>query len=62
MVGEDTGPREETVFGDGRCTSHGTKESEAFTTVSNINDWDTYFKEIKQKLAEQIKELKDGRE
>ena len=25
MVGEDTGPREETVFGDGRCTSHGTK-------------------------------------
>lgn len=38
------------------------KESEAFTTVSNINDWDTYFKEIKQKLAEQIKELEDGRE
>lgn len=40
----------------------GIKESEAFTTVSNINDWDTYFKETRQKLAEQIKELKDARE
>ncbi len=37
------------------------KESEAFTTVSNISNWDTYFKETKQKLAEQVKELEDGR-
>ena len=29
MVGEDTGPREETVFGDGRCTSHGTKRDQS---------------------------------
>ncbi len=38
------------------------KESEAFTTVSSISDWDTYFKETMQKLAEQVKELEDARE
>ena len=38
------------------------KESEGFTTVSSISDWDTYFKETKQKLAEQVKELEDARE
>lgn len=38
------------------------KESEAFTTLSSISDWDTYFKETRQKLAEQVKELGDARE
>lgn len=38
------------------------KESEAFTTVSSISDWDTYFKETRQKLAKQVKELEDARE
>lgn len=38
------------------------KESDAFTTLSSISDWDTYFKETRQKLAEQIKELEDARE
>ena len=38
------------------------KESEAFTTVSSISDWDAYFKETRQKLAEQVKELEDARE
>ena len=38
------------------------KESEAFTTVSNISDWDAYFKETRQTLTEQVKELEDARE
>ena len=38
------------------------KESEAFTTVSNISNWDIYFKETRQKLAKQVKELEDARE
>lgn len=38
------------------------KESEAFTTVSSISDWDSYFQETRQKLAEQVKELEDARE
>jgi hypothetical protein len=37
------------------------KESEAFMTISSISDWDTYFKEAKQKLAEQVKELENAR-
>lgn len=39
----------------------GIKESEAFTTVSSIDDWDIYFKESIQKLAEQIKEFENAR-
>ena len=38
------------------------RESEAFTTVRNISDWDAYFKETRQKLAEQVKELEDAGE
>ncbi len=38
------------------------KESEAFTTISGISDWDAYFKETKEKLQEQAKELDNGRE
>lgn len=38
------------------------KESEAFATVSSISDWDAYFNETKQKLAEQVKELENARE
>lgn len=38
------------------------KESEAFTTVISISDWDDYFKETKQKLAEQVKEIENARE
>ncbi|MBK9318896.1 MAG: DnaJ domain-containing protein [Bacteroidetes bacterium] len=38
------------------------KESDAFTTLSSISDWDTYFKETRQKLADKIKELEDARE
>lgn len=38
------------------------KESEAFKTVSNISDWDNYFKQAKEKLAEQVKGLENGRE
>ena len=37
------------------------KESEAFTTISSINDWETYFEENKRKLAYQLKELEDGK-
>ena len=40
----------------------GIKESEAFATVSSISDWDTYFKQSRQQLAEQVKELEDARE
>lgn len=38
------------------------KESEAFATISSIGDWDTYFKETRQKLTKQVKELEDARE
>ena len=38
------------------------KESEAFTTVISISDWDDYFEETKQKLDEQVKELENARE
>lgn len=38
------------------------KESEAFAIISSISDWDSYFKETKQKLTEQVKELEYGRE
>lgn len=38
------------------------KESEAFTTIRSITNWDDYFKEIKQKLVDQVKELEDGTE
>jgi len=38
------------------------KESEAFKTVSSITDWDNYFTQPKEKLAEQVKGLENGRE
>ncbi|HET7117449.1 MAG TPA: DnaJ domain-containing protein [Hanamia sp.] len=38
------------------------KESDAYKTISSIKDWDEYFKETKQKLENQAKELEDGRE
>ncbi len=38
------------------------KESEAFTTICSIEDWDIYFKETKEKLEKQAKELDNGRE
>jgi hypothetical protein len=37
------------------------KESEAFKTVSSITDWDNYFTQAKEKLAEQVKGLENGR-
>ena len=36
------------------------KESDAFKTISSIDDWDIYFKETKEKLEEQSKELSNG--
>ena len=36
------------------------KESEAYKTISDIEDWDIYFKETKENLEEQAKELRDG--
>jgi hypothetical protein len=36
------------------------KESEAYKTISSIKDWDVYFKETKEKLENQAKELEDG--
>ena len=41
---------------------HSIKESEAYKTISGIVDWDGYFKNTKQKLEEQAKELENGRE
>ena len=38
------------------------KKSEAFTTISSIEDWDIYFKETKAKLQEQTKGLENERE
>ena len=36
------------------------KESDAYKTISGIDDWDIYFKETKEKLEEQAKELNHG--
>jgi len=38
------------------------KKSDAYKTISSIKDWDTYFKETKEKLENQAKELEDGGE
>jgi hypothetical protein len=38
------------------------KESDAYNTISSIKDWDVYFKETKEKLENQAKELEDGGE
>lgn len=38
------------------------KATEAYETVTSITDWDIYFKQAKQKLAEQVKGLENGRE
>jgi hypothetical protein len=38
------------------------KASDAYKTISNIKDWDAYFKETKEKLENQAKELEDGGE
>lgn len=38
------------------------KESDAYKTISSIKDWDVYFKETKEKLENQAKELEDGGE
>lgn len=37
------------------------KDSNAFKTISSIKDWDVYFKETKEKLENQVKELEDER-
>jgi len=37
------------------------KESDAYKTISQIKNWDVYFKETKEKLENQAKELEDGR-
>jgi hypothetical protein len=37
------------------------KESETFGTITNIENWDTYFNETKQKLADQVKDLENAR-
>lgn len=38
----------------------GIKESEAFTTITSIDDWDAYFKETKEQLEKQAKGLSGG--
>jgi hypothetical protein len=38
------------------------KASDAYKTISSIKDWDIYFKETKEKLENQAKELQDGGE
>jgi hypothetical protein len=38
------------------------KKSDAYNTISSIKDWDVYFKEAKEKLENQAKELEDGGE
>jgi hypothetical protein len=38
------------------------KTSDAYKTVSSIKNWDAYFKETKEKLENQAKELEDGGE
>ncbi len=37
------------------------KDSEAFTTISSMDNWEDYFKENKRKLADQLKELENGK-
>lgn len=37
------------------------KESDAFKTINSLDDWDIYFINTKEKLAEQIQELEDGK-
>ena len=37
------------------------KESDAFKTISSINDWDAYFSNTKEKLKEQLTKLENGR-
>lgn len=36
------------------------KESEAYKTICSVTDWDVYFKETKEKLENQAKELASG--
>ena len=36
------------------------KESDAYKTITSITDWDVYFKETKEKLENQVKELASG--
>ena len=38
------------------------KASDAYKTIRGIKDWDLYFKETKEKLENQAKELEDGGE
>ena len=38
------------------------KKSDAYKTIDSIKDWNVYFKETKEKLEIQAKELEDGRE
>jgi hypothetical protein len=40
---------------------HLIKESDAYKTISGIDDWDAYFANTKEKLAEQIHELGSGK-
>lgn len=39
----------------------GIKGSEAYETITSIEDWDIYFKATKEKLQEQAKELESGK-
>ena len=36
------------------------KKSDAYQTINSITDWDLYFKETKEKLELQAKELGNG--
>ena len=36
------------------------KESDAYKTINRISDWDFYFKEIKENLEKQVKDLANG--
>jgi len=38
------------------------KESDAYKTINSIEDWDFYFKETKENLEKQAKELANGEE
>ena len=37
------------------------KESDAYKTISSIDDWDEYFATTREKLIEQVNELEDGK-
>lgn len=37
------------------------KESETYKTIHSIGDWDDYFNNTKQKLAEQVNQLENGK-